>query len=138
MGGTAAKLTLLSAFAVALAACTSDPKQDQVEPNIFPTNYKQEILDTLKNTLIDPTNVREAFVSDPFLTPGSRDQRYAVCLRYNARNFNRQYDGNVVRIAFFFGGRLNQLIEPKQDQCAKAAYKPFPELEKLCLAKSCD
>ena len=68
----------------------------------------------------------------------SREPRYTVCVRYNGRDVNRQYMGSTDRIGIFYGGRLNQLIEPAKDQCARAPYKPFPELEKLCLAKKCD
>jgi len=133
-----ARLAIVAAFALGLAACSSDSKKDEVEPNIFPANYKQEIIDTLTNSLPDPTNVREAYITEPTLAPGSRDQRYTVCVRYNARDASRRYMGSTDRVAFFFGGRLNQLIEADKERCAKAAYKPFPELEKLCLAKTCD
>jgi len=30
------------------------------------------------------------------------------------------------------------LVEATKEQCGNAAYKPFPELEKLCQAKKCD
>ncbi len=51
-----------------LMACSSS-KTPELDPNIAPTNYKQEILDTLMSTLGDPTNVRDAYISDPVLTP---------------------------------------------------------------------
>ena len=137
MGGNAAKLMLLSAFAVTLAACTSDPYK-AAEPNIVPTNYKQEILDTMASALVDPTNVRDAYITELALTPVNKDQRYTVCVRYNARDESRQYMGSKDRIGYFYGGHLNQLVEADKDQCAKAAYKPFPELEKLCYTKKCD
>jgi hypothetical protein len=137
MGGHAARLGLLSALAMALAACMSDSKKAE-DPNIFPANYKQEILDTLTSALADPTNVRDAFITEPALAAGSRDQRYTVCVRYNARDESRQYTGSKDRIGYFYGGHLNQLVETDKDQCAKAAYKPFPELEKICYAKKCN
>jgi hypothetical protein len=123
---------------LAAAACSSNSKVEDVDPNIFPSNYKQEILDTLTHVLDDPTNVRDAFVTDPALTAIDKDQRYAVCVRYNARGMNRQYEGSKDRVAYFYGGHLNQLIEPTGGQCAKAAYKPFPELQKLCMAAKCE
>ena len=122
---------LMVVIAAALAACTSS-KEVPVDPNLFPTNYKQEILDTLSNTLIDPTNIRDAYITDPALTPVEKEQRYTVCVRYTARDASRQYRGSADRIAYFYGGYLNQFIEPTGGQCAKAPYKPFPELEKLC------
>jgi len=136
MRGITARSILVPAVAMALVACTSD-KKDNVDPNIFPTNYKQEILDTLSRTLDDPTNVRDAAISDPMLS-GGKEQRYTVCVRYNARNAGRQYVGSTDRIAYFYGGHLNQLVEATKEQCGKAAYKPFPELEKLCQAKVCN
>jgi hypothetical protein len=116
---------------VALAACSSS-KEVPVDPNIFPANYKQEILDTLSNTLIDPTNVRNTFISDPALTLVDKDQRYTVCLRFTPRDAARRYGPSVERIAYFYGGHLNQLVPATPEQCGKAAYKPFPELERLC------
>jgi hypothetical protein len=136
MSNVRARLCLVLIIGSVLAACGSG-KTSLVEPNIPPTGFKREILDTLQGTLDDPTNVHDAFISDPALTPVGSDQRYTACVRYNARDLNRTYAGNKERIAYFFGGHLNQLIEADQGQCAKAAYKPFPELEKLCFAKKC-
>lgn len=131
-------LVLLGAAAIALAACTGS-KEVEPEPNVLPANYKQEILDTLMRVVEDPTNIKDAFVTDPMLmvAPGGHDPRYIVCVKYNPR-VGRQYAGSRERLATFFNGHLNQLVETGLEQCAKVAYKPFPELEKLCLAKKCD
>ena len=122
---------LAMTIAVALAACSSS-KEVPVDPNIFPANYKQEILDTLSATLADPTNIRNAFVTDPALTTVDKDQRYAVCVRFTPRDAGRRYESSVDRIAYFYGGHLNQLVPATPEQCGKAPYKPFPELERLC------
>jgi hypothetical protein len=137
MRGIKARLILVPALVMAVAACSSDSKKDTADPNIFPADYKQEILNTLSRTLDDPTNVRDAAISDPALS-GGKEQRYTVCVRFNPRNAARQYTGSSDRIAYFFGGRLNQLVEATKEQCGKAPYKPFPELEKLCQAKVCN
>ena len=92
---------------------------------------------TLTNTLDDPTNVRDAYISEPTLRPAGKDERYVVCVRSNARNANKQYIGSKDRIAYFYGGHLNQLVDATKGQCGNAAYKPFPELEKLCQARKC-
>jgi hypothetical protein len=129
------------AFALALAGCGANEylgKPKEVDPNIFPADYKKEIMDTLQHTLTDPTNVRDAFVSEPFLASVGKDQRYLVCVRTNSRGFQREYTGSKDRAAYFFGGHLNQLIDATKEQCGSAAYKPFPELEKMCLGKSCE
>lgn len=137
MSNVRARLCLVLIIGSVLAACGSG-KTSLVEPNIPPTGFKREILDTLQRTLDDPTNVHDAFISDPVLTPVGIDQRYAACVRYNPRDLNRTYAGNKERIAYFFGGHLNQLVEADKGQCAQAAYKPFPELEKLCFASKCN
>ena len=67
-----------------------------------------------------------------------KEPRYSVCVRYNGRDVNRQYMGSKESIGIFYGGHLNQLIDSDKGQCAKAIYKPFPELEKLCRAKTCN
>ena len=129
------------AFALALAGCGANDylgKPKEVEPNIVPTDYKKEIMDTLQHTLTDPTNVRDAFISESVLGAVGRDQRYLVCVRSNSRGFQREYTGRKDRVAYFFGGHLNQLIDATKEQCGNAAYKPFPELEKMCLGKSCE
>ena len=129
---------LMVVAAGALAACSSS-KEVPVDPNIYPSQYKQEIADTLSRTLIDPTNIRDAFVSDPVLTPLGKDQRYSACVRYKARDASRQYTGSTDRIAYFFGGHLNQLVEATKEQCGNAAYKPYPELQALCRSEhKCD
>jgi hypothetical protein len=134
---TAASLCLLAALVMGLAACSSDSTKEP-DPNIVPTNAKQEILKTLMKALADPTNVRDAYMSDPVLTSTGREQRYAACVRYNARDGSRRYTGSTDRIGFFYSGHLNQLVEATKEQCGNAAYKPFPELEKLCQATKCE
>jgi hypothetical protein len=132
---------LAAAFALALAGCSSTGyvgKPKPVEPNVYPADYRKEIIDTITPVLSDPTNVRGAFISDPVLTTVGTDQRYTVCIRADVRNLARQYTGSKDRIAYFYGGHLNQLVEATPEQCGKAVYKPFPELEKLCLAKKCE
>ena len=133
----AARLCLLSALAGSLVACSSDKKQAE-NPNVFPADYKNEILTTMTNTLDDPTNIRSAYVTDPFVRSAGKEERYVVCVRSDSRNLNRNYTGIQDRIAYFYGGHINQLVEATKEQCGNAAYKPFPELEKLCQAKKCD
>jgi hypothetical protein len=139
MGKNAARLLFLSAMLVALAGCSSwtGKKADDVDPNLFPADYKKEILNTLIRLLDDPTNVHDAGIADPELRPVGQDQRYAVCVRANVRNANRHYTGVTDRIAYFYGGHLNQLVEDKDGLCAKAVYKPWPELANFCLTKKC-
>ena len=134
----AANACLLSALAVSLIGCSgSSSKQPEENPNVFPADYKNEILLTMTNTLEDPTNIRDAFISEPALRQAGKEERYVVCVRSDSRNANKQYTGSMDRIGYFYAGHLNQLIDATKEQCGNAAYKPFPELEKLCQAKKC-
>ena len=129
---------LLSVLAVGLIGCSgSGSKQPEENPNIFPADYKDEILLTMTNTLEDPTNIRGAFVSEPVLRQVGKEERYVVCVRSDSRNANRHYTGSKDRIGYFYAGHLTQLVEASKEQCGSAAYKPFPDLEKLCQAKKC-
>ena len=130
-------LCLLTVVAFVLAACSSNKKEAEENPNVFPADYKAEILTTMTASLDDPTNVRSAYISDPVLRAAGKDERYVVCVRSDSRNAYREYAGVKDRIAFFYGGHLNQLIEATKEQCGGAVYKPFPELEHLCQAKKC-
>lgn len=124
-------------LALVLGACSSDKKQPEENPNVFPADYKNEILTTMTTMLDNPTNVRNAYISDPILRAAGKEERYIVCVRSDSRNINGQYAGSKDRIAIFYGGHLNQLIDATKEQCGNAAYKPFPELEHLCQAKKC-
>lgn len=134
------RIAVAGAFALAVAGCGANEylgKPKEPEPNIVPVNYKQEIIDTLQRTLGDPTNVRDAGITEPVLMPIGREPRYAVCVRENSRDSAKRYTGVTTHIAIFYAGRLNQLVAATKDQCVNAAYKPFPELEKLCFSKEC-
>jgi hypothetical protein len=133
-----AHLCLTSSVALVLVNCSSSKKAEPEEnPNVFPSNYKNEILTTMTAALDDPTNVRDAYISEPALRRAGNDERYVVCVRSDSRDASRLYTGSKDRIAYFYGGHLNQLVEATREQCGNAAYKPFPELEKLCQAKKC-
>ena len=134
----AAKLCLLSALAVSLLACSSDKKQAEENPNVFPSDYKNENLTTLTSSLDDPTNIRSAYITDPFIRPAGKEERYVVCVRSDSRNVARHYTGITDRIGYFYNGHINQLVDATKEQCGNIAYKPFPELEKLCQAKKSD
>lgn len=132
------KLFLTSAFAMSLLACSSASKKEPEEnPNIFPSDYKNEILNTMTSSLDDPTNIRSAYISEPALRPAGKEERYVVCVRSDSRDVSKRYTGVKDRIAIFYGGHITQLVDATREQCGNAAYRPFPELENLCQAKKC-
>jgi len=133
-GGMTGALTVA---ALALAACTGATPNAAIEPNIAPTEYERETLNTLRSTLENPANVREASISAPALRPVGQEQRYSICVRFNARDAANQYMGLKEHIGWFYAGHLNQLIEAAPGQCVGAAYRPWPALEQLCQAAKC-
>ena len=101
------------------------------DANKYPIDFKSELLKFLRTDLSDPTNVRGAFITDPTLTQFGSENRYAVCLRYNARNLDGQYQGSKETIAIFYGAQINQVRDATKEECGAAIYRPFPELEAL-------
>jgi hypothetical protein len=131
MGGKAATGWLPAALVLLLAACSWGSKDTAVNPNLYPSNYRQEVLKTMQQMLGDAGRARNAFISDPVLAPVGTDQRYMLCLRDNELDASGQYVGPEYRVGYFYGGHLNQLVDATDKECGKAAYKPFPELDRL-------
>jgi hypothetical protein len=102
---------------------------DTAQP--FPANYRAELLAFMRTYLNDPTNVREASISEPVQRPIAGSRRYYVCVRYNARDSSGQYTGVADRAAFYLDGRFDRIIEKAQDYCPATSYAAFPELERL-------
>jgi len=118
-----------------LCACWG--RDDKVQENILPTNVKPDILEMLHGSLEDPTNIRDAALSEPVLKPVAGSPRYVVCVRFNARDSSGQYTGMKNLAAVYFGGRVTQLIASNSEQCGGVAYQPFPELQRLCREVVC-
>jgi hypothetical protein len=102
---------------------------DAAQP--FPVNYRTELVAFLRTYLNDPTNVREATISEPVQRHIGGARRYFLCVRYNARDSSGRYTGVSDRAAFFLDGRFDRLIENAQDFCPAQSYAAFPELERL-------
>jgi len=135
----AARFVLPGVLAAALLGCSSDKPPPAVDSNAPPTKYQDEIVDTLKKLFEknDTGSVTGAMVSEPALEPIGSEQHYTACVRYIAHSTSNNLTASVERIAYFYGGHLNQLIEAAPGQCRNAAYKPFPELDKVCIGKGC-
>jgi hypothetical protein len=134
--------------AVALAGCGSGRSREEREAriNVFPDNYRTDILAAMHAYVSDPTNVRDAYVSDPAIRPIGPQHRYAACVRFNARNSDGRYMGSKDVLAIFISGRFDQFVDPSmqpgaanpssqaasiKELCGQAEYKPFPELEAM-------
>jgi hypothetical protein len=124
-------------LAAVLGACASDPTEPSPEQqravweaqNVYPQNYKAEILAYMRNYLNEPGSVRDAFVSPPELAPMGLGNRYVSCVRYGSK---RGAETNPAKphVAIFVGGKFDAFRDAK-DLCGNVAYAPFPELERL-------
>jgi hypothetical protein len=112
--------------AVVLAGCSElggRRKDAAPEPNVLPTDYRDQLLIFLKTYLGSAAGIiRDASISEPALKPFGSESRYVVCVRYN------DGDGNHEKMAVYFSGSINQFIDPTAAQCSGTAYQPFPEL----------
>jgi hypothetical protein len=126
-------------IALALGACAGgfgerspeERKATWEAGNIYPVNYRPELLAYLRTYLNDPTGVREAAISQPALKPAGFGDRYAVCVRFNAKRSGGGYAGAKEHLATYVGGKLDRFVEATGDTCKAAEYAAFPELERL-------
>ena len=128
--------------ALGLGACaTADIGPSEAElkarweaQNIYPENYKADLLAFMRTYLNDPSHVHDATVSPPQLRTADSGDRYVACVRYNARNTDGKYMGMKDGAAVFVSAKLDRFFDTKAAVgllCKDAAYGPFPELEKL-------
>jgi hypothetical protein len=131
---------LLLLALLAVSGCSSDLGSSQGElraqweaMNVYPQNYKQDLLAFLRTYLNEPSRIRAAGVSQPQLKTIGPGRRYVACVRYNARNSDGKYAGSTDGAAVYVSGKLDSFLDGKQAQpyCKDAAYAPFPELERL-------
>jgi hypothetical protein len=115
---------------IALAGCAGLSGGTDSAAMAYPVNYKADLLAFLRTYLNDPSNVRDAFISEPSLRTVGTETRYVVCVRYDARR-SGEYAASRERMAVYLGGRFDRFIESAREQCGSAIYRPFPELERL-------
>jgi hypothetical protein len=139
------------AAALALGACASARSREDREArlariNVYPANYKTDVAMALRAYVSDPTDIRDAFIDPPALRPVGTQNRYASCVRFNAKNGEGRYTGSRDVMAVFSSGRFDQFAEAAaldasgeptplalqvKEHCAQAEYGRFPEVEAL-------
>ena len=133
---------------LALGGCTtdlgptpSDLKAQWEGQNVYPQNFKADLLAFLRTYLNDPTHIHGATVSQPQRKTIGPGERYVVCLRYTEGRNAGQREG----VATFVSGKLDRFFDvtkgkldrsldlpaEARELCKDAVYAPFPELEKL-------
>jgi hypothetical protein len=127
------------ALALALAACgktldelSKDQRRaDWAAANVYPANYRAELLAYLRTYLNDPSGIREAAISEPVLKPVGYGDRYMVCVRFNPKRAGGGYAGTKEHLVIYAGGKLDRYLEAAGENCKDAAYAAFPELERV-------
>jgi len=122
--------------ALALAGCSGGlggmfggPKRQQsavtVDPNLYPSNYRQQIAALLSTQLTDRADFHNALIAPPALKPvaNSPNPHYVVCVQLNGHNRQKS------KVVIYLGGAPAQYIDATPQQCGDAAYQPFPELQ---------
>lgn len=116
--------------------------------NVFPANYKAEIVAFLRNYLNDPTGIRGAVISQPLVRDLPTGERYIACLRYDAKKAGGQYAGLKTVLIVFISGKFDRFVDVPvgretrdagelrqrgevREACKDAAFVPFPELQLL-------
>jgi hypothetical protein len=127
---------LVLAVVIALGGCVEGPSSEALRAaRVFPANYRAELLAYLRTFLNDPSDVRNAYVSEPVLTRVQGEERYVNCVRFDAKTASGRYRGTRDHLARYFGGKLEYFLELRpeanDDRCRGAAYQRFPELEQL-------
>jgi hypothetical protein len=142
------RVLLTVGLTLALAGCGSGRSREEREAliNIYPANYRPDLLAAVHTYVSDPTNIRDAYVSEPAIRLLGTQNRYAACVRFNARNSDGRYMGSRDVVAVFVEGRFDQFIDASvqlgpanqanpttfvKELCGAAEYKRFPELEAL-------
>jgi hypothetical protein len=125
---------LAIALTLTLSACWGTSglfgARETDEARNYPANYKADIIAFIRTYVNDPTNIRDAAVSEPSFQQVGSEDRFVACLRFNAKGPGGSYAGVKDNLVIFAAGRLDRMM-PAQNRCTGAAYEPFPELGRL-------
>ena len=115
-------IALMLASAV-IAGCSA-PKP-AVDPNVMPTDYRNQIATYLSTVLIDRADFLLSLIGAPVLKPAGAGEHYIVCVMLNGHNQHKE------KVVIYLGPNINQFIDAAPGQCTDTAYQPFKELTAL-------
>ena len=122
---------LLLSLIFTLGACGHGLVPDEDEINVYPTNYKSDIVAAMHAYLKNPTGIRDAAISEPTIKPSGAVDRYIACLRFTPKKNVSEYGGTREIAAVFMNGRLDRFVDLPKTECTGVTYAAFPELQNL-------
>jgi hypothetical protein len=114
-------------LALAVCACAHEKPKTIVE-NATPVDYRAQVAEQVRRQL-NPKNVQDAYIAEPVLKTSLPTPRFVACLRFNATDSSGAYKGSKDYAAYFFAGKVTQIVNASVEQCDRADYLPFPELQ---------
>lgn len=125
-----------------LGGCSSDdvgPSAAELKArwdgqNVYPQNYKNDLLAFMRTYLNDPEHVRNAQASQPVLKSIGEGDRFIVCVRYRERKAGGVYAPPKNGAASFVSAKLDRFFDTPPEiaaLCKDVPLEAFPELEKL-------
>jgi hypothetical protein len=117
------RASMVLMLAGALAGCSNASKEQAIDPNALPTNYRSTLVAFLRQSLTNRADFRGAMISEPVIKPVGESQHYVVCVQFNPRSQIK------IKAAVYLSGQMTQFVDAKPAQCADAVYSPFKELD---------
>jgi hypothetical protein len=114
-------------LATAICACANRDKPKPIEENVAPADYRTQVADVMRSQVAG-RNVKDAYISEPTLKTFLPTPRYVACVRLNAME-GATYKSSKLYAAYFYAGKITQVADATVEQCDKAAFLPFPELQ---------
>jgi hypothetical protein len=111
---------------LAVCACAGREKPKPVEENAFPSDYRTQVADLARRRF--DGNIRDAYIAEPVLKTSLATPRYVACMRFNTADGGGSSKGDKLYAAYFYAGKITQVVDATVEQCDKAAFVPFGEL----------
>lgn len=136
------KGAVIATITLSLTGCFGPPEPLAVASVTVapPSNYRETVLDYVRNTFFDPYSIRDAELSEllAFDAGWPHGQLWYACLRLNAKNRMGAYTGRKVHMIAFKDnaihpgqGASQQSAQYHELNCTYAKWGRFSELEKL-------
>jgi hypothetical protein len=118
----------MALLAFAVCACAEHEKPKPIEENASPADFRTQVVDQVRRQLA-PKNVQDAYIAEPVLKSSLSTPRYVACVRFNSTDNSGASKGNKFYAAYFYAGKITGVVAATVEQCDKAAFLPFPELQ---------